>query len=66
MFFAKCGKNEVRMGNGKEVALGLGALGRAFAPDAAGTDGDQRLLESGSRCPWGSLSGLMKLVRRAF
>src|ERR1039458_3929809 len=33
------------MGNWKEVALGLGALGRALAPDAAGADGDERLFE---------------------
>ena len=45
MFFAKSGKDKVRMGNGEEVALGLGSLGRALAPDAAGADGNQRLFE---------------------
>ena len=43
MFLAKSGKDEVRMGNGEEVALGLGSFRRALAPDAAGADGDQRL-----------------------
>ena len=45
MFLAKSGKDKVRMGNGKEVSLGLGSLGRALAPDAAGADGDERLFE---------------------
>ena len=31
------------MGDGQKVALGLGSLGRALAPNPAGTDGDLRL-----------------------
>ena len=43
MLFAEGGEDEVGVGDGKEVALGLGALVGAFAPDAAGADGDEGL-----------------------
>ena len=56
VFLAESGKDEVGVGDGQEIALGLGSLGCAFAPDAAGTDGDEGLSESdsqfrGGRCP---------------
>ena len=40
------------MGNRQKITLGLGALGRAFAPDAAGTDGNQRLADLVARPSW--------------
>ncbi len=43
MLLAEGGEDEVGIGDGEEVALGLGALVGAFAPDAAGADGDERL-----------------------
>ena len=51
MLFAKCGKDEIRVGNGEKIALGLGSFGRSLAPDSAGADGDERLLGLVSAAP---------------
>ena len=45
VLFAEGGEDEVGVGDGEEVALGLGALVGALAPDAAGADGDQGLAD---------------------
>ena len=43
MLLTKCGKDKVRIRDGQKVALGLAAVLRALAPDAAGADGDEGL-----------------------
>jgi hypothetical protein len=43
MLLTKCGKDKVRIWDGQKVALGLAAVFRALAPDAAGADGDEGL-----------------------
>ena len=64
VLLAEGGEDEVGVGNGQEVALGLGALVGALAPETAGADGDLGLqdLVAGAA---GSVSGSMKLLMRA-
>ena len=44
MLLAKCGEDEVGMGDGQKGSLGLRALLSALAPHAARAHGDERLL----------------------
>ena len=45
MLLAECSKNEVRMGDGQEVSLGLAAFGRSLAPHAARAHRNERLAD---------------------
>ena len=66
VLLAECGEDEVGVGDGEEIALGLGTLVGALAPDAAGADGNEGLSNLVAGSPWDRRSGLMKLVMRAF
>ena len=52
MFFAEGGEDEVGVGDGEEVALGLGALVGAFAVEAAGAYGDEGLADLVAGAAW--------------
>src|ERR1700733_1575720 len=52
MLFAEGGEDEVRVGDGKKVALGLSALGGAFPPNSTRADGDQGLADLIARALW--------------
>ncbi len=43
MLLAEGGEDEIRIRDGQEIALRLAAPLRTLAPDAARSDGDQRL-----------------------
>jgi hypothetical protein len=45
VLLAESGEDEVGIGDGEEVALGLGAFVGALAPEASGADGDEGLAD---------------------
>jgi hypothetical protein len=58
--FVISGKDEVRMGNGEKVALGLGSFGRPLAPHPAGADCDQRLADLVAGAPGDVFDALLR------